>query len=87
MWDVFSTRDYNMAHKLISHSLKEWNRRVNQGERIVKVPEEVLNRLYSAHYLSKKKGNSFIYALSDKRAWHDQEEEKETNIWIWIHWE
>ena len=65
-----------MAHNLISHSLNERNKKVSEGERIVEVSEEVLNQLHSTHYFSK---TNFIYALSIKRAWLDQEEEKETN--------
>ena len=52
MRDLFSTRDSNMTHKFISHSLKARNRKDSEGERIVEVSEEVLNQLHSAHYFS-----------------------------------
>ena len=54
MRDVFSTRDSTMAHKFISHSLKEKNRKDSEGERIIEISKEVLNQLHSAHYFSKK---------------------------------
>ena len=66
MWDVFSTRDSNMAHKFISHSLKERNRKDSEGERMVEVSEEVLNQLHSAHYFSKKKGKALFMLSASK---------------------
>ena len=60
MWDVFNTRDSSMAHKFISHSFKERNRKDSENERMVEVSEEVLNQLHSAHYFSKKKGNTYL---------------------------
>ena len=63
MWDVFSIRDSRMAHKFISHSLNERNKKASEGERIVEASEEVLNQLHSTHFIQRKKGKA-LFMLS-----------------------
>ena len=68
MWDIFSTKDSNIANKFISHSLKERNLKDFEGERTLEVSEDVLNQLHSAHYFSKKKGKAlFMLSASKER--------------------
>ena len=66
MWDIFSTKDSNMASKFISHLLKERNLKNSEGERTVEVSEDVLNQLHSAHYFSKKKEKALFMLSSSK---------------------
>ena len=62
MWDIFSTRDSNMANKFISFLLKERNLKDEEGEITVEIFEDVLNQLHAAHDFSKKKGKA-LYML------------------------
>ena len=66
MWDIFSTRDSNIANRFISHSLKERNQEEKEGERTVEVSEDVLNQLHAAHYFSKKKGKALFMLKASK---------------------
>ena len=66
MWDIFSTRDSNMANKFISFSLKERNLKDEEGERTVEVSEDVLNQLHAANYFSKKKGKALFMLSASK---------------------
>ena len=65
-WDIFSMKDSSMTNKFIFHSLNEKNIKDKEGERTVKVSEEVLNQLYSAHYFSKIKEKLCLYSLHQK---------------------
>ena len=60
MWDIFSTRDSNIANGFISHSLKERKQVEKEGERTVEVSKDVLNQLHAAHYFSKWKGKHYL---------------------------
>ena len=75
MCDIFSTKD---SSKFISHSLKERNLKDFEGERTVEVSEDVLNRLHSAHYFSKKKGKA-LFMLSASKEIGVIKRKKETN--------
>ena len=66
LWDIFSTKDSNMASKFISHSLKQRNLDDEEGERTVEVSEDVLNQLHGAHYFSKKKGKALFMLSASK---------------------
>ena len=66
MWDIFSTRDSNIANRFISHSLKERNQEEKEGERTVEASEDVLNQLHAAHYFSKKKGKALFMLKASK---------------------
>ena len=66
MWDIFCTRDSNIANRFISHSLKERNQEEKEGERTVEVSEDVLNQLHAAHYFSKKKGKALFMLKASK---------------------
>ena len=65
LWDIFSTKDSNMASKFISHSLKQRNLDY-EGERTVEVSEDVLKQLHGAHYFSKKKGKTLFMLSASK---------------------
>ena len=60
MWDIFCTRDSNIANRFISHSLKERNQEEKEGERTVEVSEDVLNQLHAAITSLKRKGKHYL---------------------------
>ena len=66
MWDIFCTRNSNIANRFISHSLKERNQEEKEGERTVEVSEDVLNQLHAAHYFSKKKRKALFMLKASK---------------------
>ena len=66
LWDIFSTKDSNMASKFISHSLKQRNLDDEEGERTFEVSEDVLNQLHGAHYFPKKKGKALFMLSASK---------------------
>ena len=69
LWDIFSTKDSNMANKFISHSLKQRNLDDEEGERTVEVSEDVLNQLHGAHYFLKKKRKALFMLSASKELW------------------
>ena len=55
-----------MANKFITHSLKQRNLDVTEGERTIEVSEDVLNQLHGVHYFSKKKGKALFMLSASK---------------------
>ena len=60
IWDIFWTKDSELANRFIAHSLKERNQENKDEDKTIEVSEDVLNQLHSAYYFSKKKGKALF---------------------------
>ena len=58
--------DPDLTNKFIAHSLKERNHKDQEGDKTIEVSEDVLNKLHSAHYFSKKKGKALFMLTASK---------------------
>ena len=58
--------DPDFANKIISYLLKERNLVNKEEDKIVEVPDDVLNQLHSAHNSLKRKSKNIIHANSIK---------------------
>ena len=49
-----------MANKFMNHSLKQKSKCEENEDRTIEISEDVLNKLHSANYFSKKKGKALF---------------------------
>ena len=86
LWDIFWTMDLDLANKFIAHSLKERNHKDQEGDKTIEVSEDVLNKLHSAHYFSKKKWKALFMLTASKELGIIKRKRKKSFINVLRNW-